>query len=127
MLIYSLNVSILFFISRLNFTVFATNGGYVSVYDRENNSRIDRYDVSGKTESNVFEIRFDTEEPDHCMIENLNCISQPLVVPDVTTQVLLLGALAYFCILITHNDSNYVFLKIYTKLSVCGYSVSSMT
>ena len=64
-----------------------TNGGYVSVYNREVNNRIDRYIVTGKTKTNIFEVGFDTKSPEHCITRTPACTIQPLVVPDVSTEV----------------------------------------
>ena len=59
----------------------------MSVYNREANDRIDRYTVTGKTKTNIFEVGFDTKSPEHCITKIPACTSKPLVVPDVSTEV----------------------------------------
>ena len=71
----------------LKFTVFATNGGYVAVYNRENNDRIDKYIVTGETTTRSFEIKFDLEKPEHCIMDSAGCSTQPITLQDLTEKV----------------------------------------
>ena len=78
-------IFLLFF--SLLFTAYITNGGYVSVYNREASNRIERYEVKGRTKTNVFEVGFDNQSPQHCVMNEPACTSQPLMVPDATDEV----------------------------------------
>ena len=59
----------------------------MSVYNREANNIVERYNVKGRTKTNVFEVGFDNQSPKHCVINEPACTSQPLVVPDITDEV----------------------------------------
>ena len=61
----------------------------MSIYNRENNDQVDRYDITGKSKENEFEVWFDVNTPKHCVMEDPDCSSQPLVLQDITTEVIL--------------------------------------
>ncbi|KAL3843249.1 hypothetical protein ACJMK2_021191, partial [Sinanodonta woodiana] len=69
---------------RIQFTVEATNGGYVLFKNWDNSQQMEKYNMTGKTKQSSFSIVFDFQEPVHCRELSNSCSSEPIIVPDVT-------------------------------------------
>ena len=67
----------------------------MSVFNREDNNIVERYEVKGRTKTNVFEVGFDTQSPHHCVMNKPACTFQPLIIPDITKEV--------SCVFLMHN------------------------
>ncbi|KAL3843250.1 hypothetical protein ACJMK2_021192 [Sinanodonta woodiana] len=69
---------------RIQFTVEATNGGYVVFKNFDNSYKMEKYNMTGKTKQSSFSVVFDFQDPIHCRELASSCSSEPIIVPDVT-------------------------------------------
>ena len=77
----------LFVSDSLEITTSVTNGGYVTVFNREASNNVEFYNMSEVNKTNVFEVCFDTIKPSHCAMGVFDCTSDPFIMLDATTNV----------------------------------------